>query len=99
MSKPPREPLPTDPSQRALALVARSRPTANRPRLTDPELEARMVAAESERAVRYAAREDMVDRVERATALVDGSEEGVVSVDLDEEDSTVHHVANLRGAP
>ena len=89
--------LPTDPSQRAVALVERSRPTSDRPRLSDPDLEAKMMAAESERAVRMAAREDVFDRLDRAREMVEESEDGVISVELDDEDSLVQHVAVLRG--
>ena len=88
--------LPTEPGARAAALVERSRPNATRPRLSDPELEARLIEAESERAARFAAREDLFDRVDRVRELVDESEDGVISVELSDEDSVVTHIAVLR---
>lgn len=93
--RPPRR-LPTDPVPRALALVERSRPSPDRPRLSDPELEAKMVEMESGRAVDYAAREDVLDRLDKIREEIDESEDGVVRVELDETDSVVHHVDNLR---
>jgi hypothetical protein len=88
--------LPTDPVDRAHALVERSRPKADRPRLSDPELEARMVEAEQDRAVRFAAREDVFDRLDRVRETIDESEDGVISVEVNDEDSLVHHIAELR---
>ncbi len=88
--------LPTDPVPRALALVERSRPSTNRPRLTDPELEARMAAMEAERAMDYAEREDVIDRLDRVAETIDESADGVVRVELDDDDSVVHHLRNLR---
>jgi hypothetical protein len=93
----PQDRLPTDASQRALALVERSRPTAVRPRLSDPELEAKLIEAESERAVRMADREDLFDRVARVTQMVDESEDGAIRVEIEDNDSLVQHVAILRG--
>lgn len=90
--------LPTDTGARILALVERSRPNSVRPRLSDPELEARLVEAEAERAVDLAAREDVFDRLDRAKQMVDDSKDGTVFVELDDEDSVVHHVAALRKA-
>jgi hypothetical protein len=90
-----RTPLPTEASQRALALVEASRPNSSRPRLSDPELEARMSEREAEQAVRHAQREDLIDRLERVTELVDGSEDGAVAVEIDGETSAVHHAMDL----
>jgi len=93
----PQDRLPTEPVARAAALVERSRPSPTRPRLSDPELEAKLCEAESERAARFAAREDLFDRIDRARELVDESEDGVISVELSDEDSVVQHIAVLRG--
>lgn len=86
--------LPTETTKRAIALVERSRPSLTRPRLTDPELEARMQAAESQQAVRYARKEDACDRVSRAVEDIEESADGIV-IAIDDEDSVVHHADAL----
>lgn len=87
--------LPTEPAPRALALVERSRPNPERPRLADPELEAKMTAMEQARAIEYAAQEDALDRLERAVEEIEDSQDGTVLVELADDDSIVHHAANL----
>jgi hypothetical protein len=94
----PQDRLPTDPSQRALALVERSLPSVARPRLADPELEAKMVAAEQERALRMASREDLFDRLDRVTRMVEESDDGVIQVEIEDNDSLVQHIEVLRQA-
>lgn len=91
----PRRPLPVDPAARARVLAEQSTPNETRPRLSDPDLEARMTAAEAERAIRYANREDLADRIERVTKMVDDSEDGAVTIEFGEEVSTVHHAVDL----
>lgn len=93
----PMDRLPTDPTERAMALVERARPSSTRPRLSDPALEAKLSASEQERAVRYTEREDLSDRLRRVTEMVDSSEDGVIEVEIDDDPSIVRHVTEIRG--
>lgn len=93
-----RPPLPSDPTRRALALVEASRPNPARPRLSDPELEAKLSQAESDRALLFAQREDLCDRLERVSEMIEQSGDGTISVEIDEETSAVHHAIDLGSA-
>lgn len=90
--------LPTDTVRRKRVLERRSSPTPGLPRLADPVLQARLDAADAERAKHYARQEDICDRLERVAEAIDESsieEDGAVIDELSEEDSLVHHISAL----
>lgn len=79
--------------------MRRSLPTnSDRPRLSDPELEARLNAIERDSAARYAASEDISDRLDTITRAIDAGPDGdgIITVELDGDDSTVHHAEEVR---
>jgi len=64
-----------------------------RPRLSDPELEARMSELESRQAIDYAMSEDMCDRLFRLGRTLEESEDGVILDELEDDSSLVVRIA------
>jgi hypothetical protein len=79
-------------AQRLMALVARSAPSADRPRLGE-EYEAMLRSSDIDRAACYASMEDLSDRLDRiARALAEDHTAVPVYVDTEDEDSLVVRV-------
>ncbi len=92
--------LPGD-SRRIMAIVARSAPNPDRPRLPD-EYEAILHPADRARAACYASMEDLSDRLASLSETIDETVDGV-DVDAEEtfgedESSLVTNIAAVRGA-
>lgn len=97
-------PLPSDPHERALALVARSSPNPDRPRgILSPAIERQLEQADRDRAVMYASMEDITDRLHQLANEIDRSSEGVfdcVNFDVGDDggDAVVVHIDEVQRA-
>jgi hypothetical protein len=78
-------------ASRVLALVERSAPDPDRPRLAE-EWERQLADIDAKSAACYASMEDLSDRLDRVAAEID---DGVIVEDADEGDSLVVHVKEV----
>jgi hypothetical protein len=90
--------LPVDPRERKAELERRSAPDPHRPRLPTVDEEA-LLPVERKAAEAYACVEDAVDRITQFADDVGSGEismDGVVVAPLDEDDSLVLHLQDMR---
>lgn len=92
--------LPREQSQRIAALVERSAPAIDRPRVPD-EYERQLYETDRKRAAMYASIEDLVDRCEQFTERLDELEvlAAVPTAIEDDEDSLVTTIAAATRRP
>lgn len=91
MAKPTNGRLPQGP-QRIVALVERSTPNPDRPRLS-AELEAQLAELDRKSAACYALMEDISDRIAQLADKIDA--EAIVESPIDDNDSLVHHLDDV----
>ena len=85
--------LPTG-SQRIMAIVKRSAPRKDRPRIS-AEFEDQLAAVDAESAACYASMEDLSDKIEQVVDRIES--DGVVMESMDEDDdSVVTHISEVR---
>jgi hypothetical protein len=87
--------LPASDAARVLALVERSAPDPERPRLGE-EWEVMLADIDAKSAACYASMEDLSDRLDRLAVAI-REEDGVVIDDVREEDSLVVHLDEVKG--
>jgi division protein CdvB (Snf7/Vps24/ESCRT-III family) len=87
-----KEKLP-DGSKRVMALVEKSRPNGQRPRMSS-EFEAQLAEVDAQSAACYASMEDLSDKLDTIAQAIT-EEESVVVMPLDDEDSAVHHLDDV----
>lgn len=82
-------------SARLMALVERSQPSQDRPRISE-EFERQLRPVHAKSAACYASMEDLSDQIEQLARRID-SDEGVVVDEMDEDaNSVVNHIEEIR---